>query len=237
MLRGLTKRFLDLIVALLTLIALAPLMGALALAIKHFSPGPVFFRQRRIGRGGRSFWLYKFRTMQPRPPSGPCPEGPAITTAGDPRITPIGRRLRDWKLDELPQLLNVLRGEMSLVGPRPEVPQYVSLEDPRQREVLSVRPGVTGLTQIRFRDEEQLLAAQPDPEAYYVTTLLPAKLALDLEYVHGQSLRRDLEILARTLFAIGRYGTARREAAHSTPRRRRSAMTLWTRRSKAARLK
>jgi lipopolysaccharide/colanic/teichoic acid biosynthesis glycosyltransferase len=194
--REFAKRTSDLVIACASLVALAPLMLSLAVAIRRSSRGPVFFRQQRVGRGGALFWLYKFRTMRP---DG---EGLSITAADDARITPIGRWLRRAKLDELPQLLNVLRGEMSLVGPRPEVPRYVRLYNPEQRQVLAVRPGITGPSQIRFRDEEKLLAAQPDPEAYYVSTLLPAKLAVDLEHVRRPSLRKDLQLLVCTLLAV-----------------------------------
>jgi lipopolysaccharide/colanic/teichoic acid biosynthesis glycosyltransferase len=190
------KRTLDLTVSAVGLVALLPLLAAVAAAIRASSPGPVFFRQRRIGRGGVPFWLYKFRTMRP------APGGPSITAAGDHRITPVGRWLRHWKLDELPQLFNVLRGEMSLIGPRPEVPEYVRLYDAEQQRVLSVRPGITGPSQICFRDEERLLAAQPDPQAYYTSTLLPAKLAVDLNYLRQASIREDVRLLSRTVLAI-----------------------------------
>lgn len=201
--RGVTKRCLDLVVAALGLALLVPVLVVVAIAIRCSSPGPVFFCQRRVGRGGVPFRLYKFRTM--RHDTG----GASITAAGDPRITSIGRFLRHWKLDELPQLLNVLRGEMSLVGPRPEVARYVRLDDPEQQRVLSVRPGVTGASQITFRNEEALLARQSDPESYYVTTLLPAKLALDLEYLRHASLRRDLRLLVQTAFALWPSGAGR----------------------------
>jgi lipopolysaccharide/colanic/teichoic acid biosynthesis glycosyltransferase len=207
------KRSVDVVVAGAGLIALAPLIAVLAVAVKRSSPGPIFFRQQRVGRGSVPFWLYKFRTM--RPDAG----GPAITAAGDARITPIGRWLRRSKLDELPQLYNVLRGDMSLVGPRPEVPRYVDHADASYAEVLSARPGITGPSQIRFRDEEGLLAAQRDPEAYYTTTLLPAKLAVDLEYVRHPSLRRDLQLLARTALALCRRTDAG-EAQGQTTRQR-----------------
>jgi len=191
----------DLLLSTVALLALAPLIAVVALLVKGSSAGPVFFRQQRVGRDGTLFWLYKFRTM--RPAAG----GPAITSAGDTRITRVGRVLRQWKLDELPQLLNILRGEMSLVGPRPEVPQYVRLYSPEQRGVLDVRPGITGPSQIRFRDEETLLAAQPDPELYYHTALLPAKLAIDLEYARHHHLLGDLQLIAGTVRAVCRPST------------------------------
>jgi lipopolysaccharide/colanic/teichoic acid biosynthesis glycosyltransferase len=190
------KRGLDVAVSSGGILLLAPLLAGLAVAVRCTSPGPVLFRQQRVGRRGRLFSLYKFRSM--RAALG----GPSITAAGDSRITPVGRWLRRWKLDELPQLVNVLRGDMSLIGPRPEVPHYVRLYDDEQRQVLSVRPGITGPTQIRFRDEERLLASQPDPESYYVTTLMPAKLALDLAYVNSRTLAGDLRLLLHTLFAV-----------------------------------
>jgi lipopolysaccharide/colanic/teichoic acid biosynthesis glycosyltransferase len=194
--RQLAKRSVDLSIAVIALIVLSPLMLLLAAAVRRSSPGPILFRQRRVGRDGIPFLIFKFRSM--RPEAG----GPAITAAGDARITPIGRWMRRGKLDELPQLFNVLRGEMSLVGPRPEVPHYVDLYTAEQRRVLSVRPGITGPGQVRFCDEERLLAAQADPEAYYVSTLLPAKLAIDLEYVGRPSLIRDLALLAQTAIAL-----------------------------------
>lgn len=196
--RELAKRIFDLVAAGVGLVALLPVFAAIALAIKLSSPGPVLFRQQRVGRNGRLFWLYKFRTMRPDP------GGSLLTAAGDPRITPVGRWLRHRKLDELPQLWNVLRGDMSLVGPRPEVPTYVRLYSPEQHGVLSVRPGITGPTQVRFRREERLLAAHHDPEAYYVTTLMPAKLAIDLEYVRNRSLLGDVGLLLETLLALWR---------------------------------
>lgn len=196
------KRALDLAIAALLLLILAPLMLLLAAAVRYSSPGPALFRQQRVGRGGRLFWLYKFRTMRADP------SGPAITAAGDRRITPIGRWLRRSKLDELPQLLNVLRGEMSLVGPRPEVPRYVERYTPDQRAVLAVRPGITGPSQISFRDEERLLASAEKPEAYYVDVLMPQKLAIDLQYVRHPSLTRDLQLLLRTTLAVWGPGHA-----------------------------
>jgi lipopolysaccharide/colanic/teichoic acid biosynthesis glycosyltransferase len=193
------KRVLDCTVACLGLLLLAPLFGLIALSIKLDSPGSVFFAHERVGRYGRKFKVLKFRTMVKDAPK----RGGAITAGHDPRITRIGRILRKTKLDELPQLWNVLRGEMSLVGPRPEVEKYVELWDPQLREiVLSVRPGITGLTQIRYRHEESLLAQQPDPETYYRETLLPLKLQSDAEYVQKRSLWFDVSLLWRTLLAL-----------------------------------
>ncbi|HXG23605.1 MAG TPA: sugar transferase [Chthonomonadales bacterium] len=190
------KRLLDVCVAGLLLLLLLPLLLLFALLVWFSSPGPVLFRQQRVGKEGRLFWLYKFRTMYVD--GG----GPSITAHGDARITPMGRWLRRWKLDELPQLLNVLRGEMSLVGPRPEVPEYVQLYTEEQRQVLNVRPGITGVTQLEFRHEEELLAGQEDVEAYYRQTILPAKLRLDLRYVRERTLLGDLCLLWRTLLIL-----------------------------------
>jgi len=193
------KRVLDILAASAGLLVLAPLMGLIALAVKLDSPGGVFFAHRRVGRYGRPFKVLKFRTMVQDAPK----RGGAITAGHDPRITRVGRILRKTKLDELPQLWNVLKGEMSLVGPRPEVEPYVALWEPTLREkVLSVRPGITGLTQIRYRHEETLLAQQPDPETYYREALLPLKLQSDAEYVDRRTLWYDLYLILRTLLAL-----------------------------------
>lgn len=193
------KRLLDISIAGLGLLLLLPLMGAIALLIKLDSPGSVFFAHERVGRYGRKFKVLKFRTMVQDAPK----LGGAITAGHDPRITRVGRILRKTKLDELPQLWNVLKGEMSLVGPRPEVEKYVQLWEPNLRDIaLSVRPGITGLTQIRYRHEERLLAQQADPEKYYRETLLPLKLASDVEYVQRRCLVLDLYLLARTFLAL-----------------------------------
>jgi lipopolysaccharide/colanic/teichoic acid biosynthesis glycosyltransferase len=193
------KRISDCLIAATGLILLLPLMAVIALLIKLDSPGSVFFAHERVGRNGRKFKVLKFRTMVQDAPK----LGGAITARHDPRITRIGRLLRTTKLDELPQLWNVLKGEMSLVGPRPEVERYVQLWEPALREqVLSVRPGITGLTQIRYRHEERLLAQQPDPEKYYREVLLPLKLASDAEYVRRRSLLFDLALLLRTVIAL-----------------------------------
>jgi len=189
------RRTLDLGTAVLLLLLAAPALLCAALAITLTSLGPVFYRQERVGRHGRLFRIWKLRTMTA---NGPC--GPAVTAQDDPRITPLGRCLRSWKIDELPQLLNVICGEMSLVGPRPQVPRFVDCFDPeRRRLVLSVRPGMTGLSALRFRHEEFLLMGQPDREQCYVTRILPVKLALEAEYVQARCLRGDLALLLDTL--------------------------------------
>jgi lipopolysaccharide/colanic/teichoic acid biosynthesis glycosyltransferase len=190
------KRRFDLLVAALGLVLLAPILIFIALWIRLDSPGPALFRQQRVGRYGRLFRIHKFRTMIIDAPS----LGPPLTAANDARITRAGRFLRRHKLDELPQLFDVLAGNMSVVGPRPEVPQYVALYPPATRAlVLSIRPGLTDEAAIRFHDESRLLAAGADPQAVYVNDILPRKLALYEEYVRNRSLGGDLTIIWRTL--------------------------------------
>jgi lipopolysaccharide/colanic/teichoic acid biosynthesis glycosyltransferase len=190
-----TKRTFDVVVASLFLLVLSPIFLVLAFLIKRSSPGPVLFRQVRVGKDGQYFRIFKFRTMGVDADRS----GPQITSADDSRVTPLGRRLRTLKLDELPQLLNVLRGEMSLVGPRPQVPKFVDEFDPAYREiVLAVKPGITGPTQLRFRNEEALLKGRPDRERYYIEEVLPVKCALDVDYVKRRSLRLDFGVLMTT---------------------------------------
>lgn len=194
-------------VSVLLLTLSAPVLLWAALAIKLSSPGPVFYRQARVGRGGQLFSIWKLRTMHTA-----GPEGPFVTAQDDGRITPLGRHLRSWKLDELPQLFNVLCGNMSLVGPRPQVPRFVDCFEPeRRRIVLSVRPGITGPTALYFRHEEYLLAGQAAREQFYIAQILPVKLQMDADYVRARSLSGDLRILADTLHlvlsrAVGRTG-------------------------------
>jgi len=178
------------------LVLLSPVLIVLALLVKLSSPGPVLFRQERVGRFGRRFRLLKFRSM--RQAGG----GPEVTAGGDARITPLGRFMRKWKLDELPQFVNVLMGDMALVGPRPEVPRYVTSYTEEQMGVLVVKPGVTGLTQLEYRNEESLLAGRDDVEQYYIREVMPAKLALDLRYIQTRTLLGDLWLLLRTAAAI-----------------------------------
>jgi len=193
------KRIFDLLASALGLIILSPIFALIALLIRLTSPGPVFYRARRVGQGGREFTLYKFRSMV----ADADRRGPGITAAGDPRVTSIGRVLRRTKLDELPQLWNVLRGDMSLVGPRPEDPRYVALYTPEQRRVLDVRPGITSLASIEYRNEEAVLHG-PDWEQHYIHEVMPAKLAIDLRYVQRATLFTDLLIILRTLLALFR---------------------------------
>lgn len=191
------KRTFDIGVALGGLIVLAPIFAVVAALIKCDSRGPVFYAGDRIGQHGRPFKILKFRSMAVDADR----QGPPITHRDDPRITRVGAFLRRTKLDELPQLWNVLKGEMSLVGPRPETPSYVALYTPEQRKVLEVRPGISGLPQLSYRDEEKHLS--PDSwEQDYVNVLMPQKLALDLEYVQKRSFALDVQILARTVWLL-----------------------------------
>lgn len=190
------KRALDLVLASLGLLLLAPLLLLIALAIKLDSAGPVLFRQERVGRYGRPFRIHKFRTMVADAPA----RGPAITVGADARITRVGRWLRERRLDELPQLIDVLRGDMSLVGPRPEVPRYVAQYPPALREaVLAVRPGLTDPASLERLDEAEHLARAADPEREYVEVLLPAKLEHALAYARRATLASDLCVIGRTL--------------------------------------
>jgi lipopolysaccharide/colanic/teichoic acid biosynthesis glycosyltransferase len=192
------KRALDVIVAAVALIVLAPLFALVAVLIKADSPGPVLFWQERIGRAFRPFWIYKFRTMVKDAPS----KGGALTASGDTRITRIGKMLRQTKIDELPQLINILRGDMSLVGPRPEVRKYVELFRQQYETILAVRPGLTDLASIKYRDESAILARSENPEQEYIQRILPDKVRLGEEYVRQSSLFLDLTLIFRTLLAI-----------------------------------
>lgn len=193
------KRLFDLLLAGAGLLALLPLLLVIALAIKLDSRGPVFYRQVRVGRHGREFRIHKFRTMT----HNPADRGPQLTVGTDARITRVGAFLRRSKLDELAQLIDVLQGSMSLVGPRPEVPRYVALYPAELRaKVLSVRPGITDFASVEYRDESTLLAASADPERTYREVVLPAKLALQAKYVDAAGVFTDLKLIARTLRAI-----------------------------------
>jgi lipopolysaccharide/colanic/teichoic acid biosynthesis glycosyltransferase len=198
---AIAKRVFDVLAAGAGLLLLAPLLLLVALWIRLDSPGPVLFRQQRVGRHGVRFEILKFRTMVDRPPGAHA--GRLLTVGRDPRITRAGRFLRDSKLDELPQLINVLQGTMSLVGPRPEVPRYVACYPPAVRStVLSVAPGITDLASILYKEESELLGRAADPERTYVETILPVKLAYYQRYVLERSFWLDLRIIARTLAAV-----------------------------------
>ncbi len=192
------KRFLDITVSGLGLLCLSPLFVVLAIWIKYDSLGPVFYRQTRVGRRNRDFQVYKFRSMQ----VGADNKG-LITIGGhDARITHSGYYIRKYKLDELPQLINVFLGDMSLVGPRPEVRKYVDLYTPEQMHVLDVRPGITDLASIKYRNENELLGAVDDPEQYYQNVILPDKLRINQEYIKKSSLLFDIKIIFKTVVTI-----------------------------------
>jgi lipopolysaccharide/colanic/teichoic acid biosynthesis glycosyltransferase len=192
----LLKRAFDVVVSAAALLILSPLLLAAAILVAIDSGWPVLFGQERIGWRFRPFRIWKFRTMA-QDNSGPC-----ITVPGDPRITRAGRFLRASKIDELPQLWNVLRGDMSLVGPRPEMPRYVQMFRERYVPVLELRPGITDTASICFRYEDRVLAAAEDPEAEYTRHILPDKLALAQEYVRTRSFTSDIGILVRTIWAV-----------------------------------
>jgi lipopolysaccharide/colanic/teichoic acid biosynthesis glycosyltransferase len=192
------KRAFDFSTAVGGLLCLWPLFVIVGILIKLDSEGPVFFSQERVGREFRSFRIYKFRTMVRDAPR----RGGPITFGKDPRITRIGHFLRKTKIDELPQLINVLKGEMSIVGPRPEVRQYVEYFREDYAEILTVRPGITDLASLKFRDEAAILGASADPEEMYLKCILPEKVNLGKEYVRRSSLVFDLAVIVKTLAAL-----------------------------------
>ncbi|MBR2128090.1 MAG: sugar transferase [Bacteroidales bacterium] len=192
------KRLFDIFASGLGLLFLSPLFLVLAIWIKFDSPGPVFYRQVRVGRENKDFRIYKFRSMR----VGADKQG-LITVGGhDPRITRSGYFIRKYKLDEFPQLINVFIGDMSLVGPRPEVRKYVDMYTPEQMHVLDVRPGVTSLASIRYRNENELLDKAEDPDQYYIDVIMQDKLAIDLEYVQNASFWYDIKLIFRTFWEI-----------------------------------
>ena len=192
------KRAFDFVFSLIGLVALSPLLVVVAAAVRLHDGGPVFFLQERVGRGFRPFKIIKFRTMEP----GAEARGRAITARGDARITGVGRVLRKTKIDELPQLVNVLKGEMSLVGPRPEVPKYIEMFRRDFEEILKVRPGITDYASVRYKDEEEALGAATDPERYYVSDVLPAKIGLNLSYIRNRGMLEDVKVILVTLSAL-----------------------------------
>lgn len=196
--RLLRKRAFDMVCAALGLLVLSPVLLVCALLVGLTSPGGVLFRQERVGKDGVPFTIYKFRSMRKDN------AGLKISTSSDSRITPVGRVLRKTKLDELPQLWNVLKGDMSFVGPRPEVREYTDLYTPEQRQVLLVRPGITGLASIRYRNENDLLSASTDPNRTYIEEVMPAKLALDLEYIPCACVSYDIKLILETLVTVVR---------------------------------
>ena len=189
------KRAFDILCSFLGLTVLSPVLLVVSVLVAVTSPGGVFFRQERIGKDGKPFRIFKFRSMRKDN------AGLKITTGNDSRITPVGRFLRKSKIDELPQLINVLVGDMSFVGPRPEVADYVNLYTPYQRQVLLVRPGRSGLASIRFRNENDLLTASDDPNRTYVEQIMPRKIDLDLEYIPHASVFYDIKLIFQT-FAV-----------------------------------
>lgn len=192
------KRLFDMVCAALGLLVLSPVLLVCTLLVGLTSPGGVLFRQERIGKDGVPFTIYKFRSMRKDN------AGLKISTSRDTRITSVGRVLRKTKLDELPQLWNVLKGDMSFVGPRPEVREYTDLYTPEQRQVLMVRPGITGLASIRYRNENELLTASSDPNRTYIDEVMPAKLALDLKYIPRACVSYDIKLIWETLVTVVR---------------------------------
>ncbi len=201
-----TKRVLDILLAAFGLVLLAPPLAIIAVLVRIRDGSPVLYKATRVGLHGRLFQLLKFRTMVPseRPPMGS-----SVTVWADPRVTPLGRTLRKHKLDELPQLLNVLRGDISFVGPRPEDPEYVALYTAEQRRVLSVRPGITGAAALQYTDEEELLKGD-DWEETYREKIMPAKLALELDYLTRRSLVTDLGMIMMTVLKLVDRARSRR---------------------------
>jgi lipopolysaccharide/colanic/teichoic acid biosynthesis glycosyltransferase len=195
------KRIFDIVVSVLGLVLVSPLFLLIAMLIKLDSRGPVLFRQERIGKAFRPFLIYKFRTMVQDAPK----RGSLITYGSDARITRVGRMLRNTKLDELPQLFNVLLGQMSFVGPRPEVPCYVELFRKDYEDILKVRPGITDLASLKYRDEAAFLGNTKNPEEEYVNHVLPDKIELAKEYLRQSSLIFDIGLIARTLFRVFDY--------------------------------
>ena len=192
------KRLFDIVSSGIGLLCLAPVFVVMAIWIKLDSRGPVFYRQTRVGRYGRDFRIFKFRSMRVG-----SDKGRQITVGErDPRITRSGYFIRRYKIDELPQLINVFLGDMSIVGPRPEVRKYVDLYSEEQRKVFQVRPGITDLASIKYRNENELLSQVDDPDTYYIDVIMPDKLAINLEYRRHQSFMGDIKIIFNTLFKI-----------------------------------
>ncbi|MBN1069004.1 sugar transferase [Clostridium botulinum] len=189
------KRIFDFACSTLGIIILSPIFILISIMIKTGSDGPVFFKQIRVGEDGKDFEILKFRTMVVDAEK----LGKQITVGNDNRITKIGSFLRKYKLDELPQLINVFKGDMSLVGPRPEVPRYVKIYNDEQRKVLEVKPGITDLASIRYKDENALLGKAENPEEFYINTIMPDKLALNLEYINKSNVFFDIYIIVKTI--------------------------------------
>lgn len=189
------KRIFDIFSSAVGIILLSPILIIISILIKAGSDGPVFFKQIRVGRNEKNFKILKFRTMIVDAEK----VGKQITVGDDNRITKIGKVLRKYKIDELPQLFNVLKGEMSLVGPRPEVPRYVELYNDEQRQVFKVRPGITDLASLRYKDENDLLGDKENPEEFYINKVMPDKLALNVEYIKKSNIIFDIYIIIKTI--------------------------------------
>ena len=192
---NIVKRFFDFFLSLVGLIILSPILIVVCILIKLDSKGPVFFMQTRVGKDKEYFKIFKFRTMIVDAEK----QGKQITVGKDSRITKVGAVLRKYKIDELPQLINVLIGNMSLVGPRPEVPKYVDLYTDDQKKVLHVKPGITDLASIKYRDENDILATVENPEEYYINTIMKDKINLNLEYINASNVFLDFMIIIRTI--------------------------------------
>ena len=194
-LNSIIKRIFDFFAALIGIIILSPILIIVSIAIKLDSPGNIMFLQKRVGKDGKEFNIYKFRTMV----TDAEKLGKQITVGKDNRITKVGAFLRKYKIDELPQLFNVLKGDMSLVGPRPEVPKYVALYNEEQRKVLSVRPGITDLASLKYSDENDILGKVDNPEEYYINVIMKDKLSLNLEYIEKSNLFFDISLIVKTI--------------------------------------
>ena len=197
---NITKRAFDIVACMTAGLVLCPVWLCIGLMVACSSKGGAFYRQTRVGRNGKEFKLLKFRTMR----KDADKIGGLITVGEDNRVTRVGRFLRKYKLDEFPQFLNIIKGDMSIVGPRPEVPKYVALYNERQRRVLSVRPGLTDYASIEYISENELLAQSADPDRTYIEEIMPAKLELNLKYIENQSVMEDLRLIFKTLFSIAK---------------------------------
>ena len=189
------KRIFDFVVSLVGVIIISPILLIVAIAIKIDSKGDILFLQKRVGRKGKPFYIYKFRTMV----TDAEKLGKQITVGKDNRITKVGAFLRKYKIDELPQLLNVVKGEMSLVGPRPEVPRYVELYTEEEKKVLDIRPGITDLASLRYKDENDILGKVENPEEYYINIIMKDKLKLNLEYIEKSNILFDISLIFKTI--------------------------------------
>ncbi len=192
------KRLFDIVVSFIGLLILSPIFLVIGIIIKLDSKGPIFFRQVRVGKNGKKFKIFKFRTMVVDAEK----KGLHITVDGDSRITKSGKFLRKFKIDELPQLINVLIGDMSFVGPRPEVPKYVEMYDENQRSILKIRPGITDIASIEYRDENSILAQSKNPEETYINEIMPRKIELNFKYIENMSVIYDIKLIIETIFKV-----------------------------------